>query len=389
MASRLSIDVGTTFTELLLFDEQSGEVRLLKTPSIAEDPDKGVLDGFDMLLEESGGAPGEIASLNLSGGGIDSLLRRRAMARIGLVVTAGFEQVLHLARGRTPARLNGWASMAMPVPPASLADTAGVPERMDASGQVVVPLDEAEARTALQALVASGVDAVAISLLHAYANAAHEKRLREIVGELAPDLPVVISSSTLPEFREYERAVAAVLTAALRPGMERDLERIGTRLRERSAAPSINVMRADGGCMSAEHAAQAPVHAVRTSATGAVAGAAFVAAQTGHPDALALDVGGSGAGVALLRDGRPAMARGGELAGLPLAIPVVAVERDSVGGASIAHVYGGGLLGLGPGNVGSDPGPACFGRGGEQAVICWQPATLAVVTVMIALAMWL
>lgn len=369
MAARLSVDVGATFTDLLLFDEQSGELRLLKCPSTPDDPCAAVLDGFDRLIADAGISASEIAALRLGGTFGDDLLRRGRAARVGLIVTAGFEHVLHLARGRTPPRLNGWAAMAMPEPLADLADTIGVEERVDADGIIHQALDEGGARAAVQTLLGRGVDSIAICLLHAYANGAHEKALRGIVQDLAPDLPVQISSSTLPEFREYERAVIAVATAAARPAVAAGLERISEHLRTASATPAITVARADGSAASISGTVENPLLALGASAAGALSGAAAVANLAGQPQAVSLDMGGLATCVGLIRDGRAAVGHRGAAGGQPLPLPALQMETEALGGASVAQVYGGGLLGLGASHAGAAPGPACFGRGGEQATL--------------------
>lgn len=369
MAARLSVDVGATFTDLLLFDEQSGETRLVKRPSTPEDPCAAVLDGLDRLLGDAGIAASEIAGLRLGGTIGGDLLHPGRAARVGLIVTSGFEHVLHLGRGRTPARLNGWAGMTVPTPLADLADTVGVEERIEPDGTVRQALDEAGARAAVQRLLARGVDCIAISLLHAYANGAHEKALRAIVQDMAPDLPVLISSSTLPEFREYERTLVAVATAAIRPAVAAGLERIAGHLRAASAAPQITVARADGSATSTAGTVESPLHALGGSAAGTLSGAAAVAALAGEPQAVSLDIGGAATRMGLIRDGRPGLGHRVAVAGQALPLPALQLEAETLGGASVAQVYGGGLLGLGASNAGASPGPACFGRGGEQATL--------------------
>lgn len=368
MAARLSVDVGATHTDLLLFDEQSGETRLLKRPSTPDDPAAAVLDGLDRLLADAGVSAGSIATLRI-GGLVDDGPLVRGGTRVGLIVTAGFEHVLHLARGRTPGRLNGWAGMPAPQPPVDLADTVGVSERIDATGAVLQALDAAEARSAVQTLLSRGVDCIVISLLHAYANGAHEKQLRETAQAMAPDLPVLISSSTLPEFREYERTLVAVATAALRPAVSTTLERVSQHLDGGNAVRKLSVARRDGGTVSARGAAESPLHILHVSGTGALSGAAAVAAAAGQPQALCLDIGGHEARLGLIRDGHPTLGRRTAVAGQALPLPALEYEREPLGGSSVAQVYGGGLLGLGAENAGARPGPACYGQGGEQATL--------------------
>ncbi|MEZ5099942.1 MAG: hydantoinase/oxoprolinase N-terminal domain-containing protein [Thermoleophilia bacterium] len=188
MAWRVGIDVGGTFTDLILVDEASGATRLAKVPSTPDDPSRGALAGLAQLLADAGVEPAAVARV-MHGTTVatNAVLTGRG-ARVGLLTTAGFEQVLHLARGETPGPLAGWVTMVKPDPLAAVEDTRGVRERLDARGRVVVPLDEAQAREAIGELLARGVESIAISLLHAYASAAHERRLAELVAELAPGL---------------------------------------------------------------------------------------------------------------------------------------------------------------------------------------------------------
>ena len=286
MASRLGIDVGANSTDLLLFDEQSGQTRVLKT-SAGENPVAAVLSAVDRLVADAGVNAAEITDIRVGSAEASRIVRDGSGARVGLVVTEGFEHVLHLARGRTPPRLNGWMNMAEPPVLAELAHTVGVSERIDARGQIGQPLDETQARQAIQTLLGAGVDAIVISLLHAYANPLHEKRLRDIARDMAPDLAVTISSSVLPEFREYERTVVAVLCAYLRPRLDSVFTELAGGLREHGLSPDLTIMRADGGGVSVGRAIAAPAHTILASEAGAVCGAAAGLLLPAHPPRLA------------------------------------------------------------------------------------------------------
>ena len=223
MSSRLGIDVGGTFTDLLLFDESSGAMRLLKTPSTPSDQSVGILEGIQQLVAETGITASSVAAL-LHGTTVSTNIVLEAKgAKVGLLVTENFEQVLHLARSQTPGPLAGWIIMQKPDPLADLELTRGIRERINARGEVVTPLDEGSARRAVRELIELGAESITVSLLHSYANPQHEQRVKAIVEEIDAGMPVSLSSEILPEFREYERALVTVMNAYVRPSMRRYL----------------------------------------------------------------------------------------------------------------------------------------------------------------------
>jgi N-methylhydantoinase A len=200
MASRLGIDVGGTFTDLLMFDDDSGEMHLAKTPSTPADQSVGILTGIEKIVADSGVAPSAIRAL-LHGTTVSTnIVLEEKGARVGLIVTENFEQVLHMARSQTPGPLAGWMIMIKPDPLADLELTRGVPERLDSRGNVLTPLDEARTRDAIAELIDGGAESITVSLLHSYANPLHEQRVRDLVHELEADLPVSLSSEILPEW---------------------------------------------------------------------------------------------------------------------------------------------------------------------------------------------
>ena len=290
-------------------------------------------------------------------------------AKVGLLVSENHEQVLHLARSQTPGPLAGWMIMQKPDPLADLEHTRGIVERIDARGDVVTPLDEAQSRAAIAQLLDADVESITVSLLHAYANPAHEQRLRDLIGEAAGDLPTSISSEILPEFREYERALVTVMNAYVRPAMRHYLGNLQDKLRQLEFSPSVNIVRSDGGLMSLERAADTPVHTMLSGPAGGVAGAAYVASLAGHPDALTLDMGGTSTDVALIRGGEPAVSRQTTLGYYPIKVPSVDVHSVGAGGGSIAHVPMTGALRVGPQSAGAQPGPACYGSGGAEPTV--------------------
>lgn len=288
---RLGVDVGGTFTDLLLHDEKSGRTFRAKTPSTPEDQSKGVATGVKLICEKAGIKPSDI-SLVLHGTTVatNAVLEGKG-ARVGLLVTKGFENTLHLAKSWTPGPLFGWINMEKPEPLASLHDTHGIPERMDARGNIVDALDEEAAREIIKTLCETGIEALTISLMHSYANDAHERRLKELVAEQYPDMSVSVSSEILPEFREYDRAITTVMNDYVRPIMIRYLSRIEQRLGEVGVTCKLHIVRSDGGLMSAAAAADRPVHTVLSGPAGGVIATAMTARRTGLNKLLAFDMG--------------------------------------------------------------------------------------------------
>jgi len=369
MSSRLGIDVGGTFTDLLLFDERSGAIRLLKTPSTPSDQSEGILEGVQQLFQETGVAPADISAL-LHGTTVSTnIVLEEKGARVGLLVTENFEQVLHLARSQTPGPLAGWIIMRKPDPLADLELTRGIHERINARGEIVTPLDEGSARKAVQELIDLGAESITISLLHSYANPQHEQRLRAIVEQMAPDVAVSLSSEILPEFREYERTLVTVMNAYVRPSMRRYLSGFEDKLHRVQFHPIVNIVRSDGGLMSVERASQSPVHTMLSGPAGGVSGAAFMASLAGYPEALGFDMGGTSTDVSLIQDGRPTISRQTTVGYYPIKVPSVDVHSVGAGGGSIAHVPMTGALRVGPQSAGAVPGPACYGKGGDNPTV--------------------
>ncbi len=369
MSARLGIDVGGTFTDLLLLDERSGEIRLLKTPSTPEDQSVGIINGTTALLERASARPGDVRTV-LHGTTVSTnIVLEEKGARVGLLVTENFEQVLHLARSQTPGPLAGWMIMQKPDPLADLEHTRGVPERIDARGRVLRPLDETRAREAIRELLDAGVESITVSLMHSYANDTHEQRLRALVLETGADVPVSLSCEILPEFREYERTLVTVMNAYVRPSMRRYLQSLDDKLRAVDLNASVHIVRSDGGLMSIARASDSPAHTMLSGPAGGVSGAAFVAGLAGHRNALGFDMGGTSTDVSLVRDGAPTISRQTALGYYPIKVPSVEVHSVGAGGGSIAHVPMTGALRVGPQSAGAVPGPACYGKGGVEPTV--------------------
>lgn len=374
---RLGIDVGGTFTDLLLSDDRRNRVFQAKTPSTPEDQSIGILKGIELICDMAMVDPAEVEVI-LHGTTVatNAVLEGKG-ARVGLLLTHGFEYTLHLAKSWTPGPLFGWIIMDKPTPLATLDDTRGIPERIDAKGTVITPLDLGEARRAIDDLCGSGIEALTISLMHSYANDAHEQALKRIVEERFPHIPVSLSSEILPEFREYDRAITTVMNAYVRPIMRRYLSGIERRLSERAMKSRLHIMRSDGGLMSATAASERPVHTVLSGPAGGVISTARIAQLTGRDKLLAFDMGGTSTDVSVIIDRQPTISRSTEVGYFPAKVPTLDVRSVGAGGGSIAEVAAlTRSLKVGPRSAGAQPGPACYGRGGIEATVSDANATL-------------
>lgn len=369
MAYRVGIDVGGTFTDVLLFNEQNGEMILAKTPSTPHDQSIGVLNGIRKIAALANIDASEI-SLILHGTTVatNAVLEGKG-ARVGLITNAGFEQILHVARGQTPGPLAGWIIMIKPEPLAPLELTRGISARMNARGEETSPLDEAEVRRYVKELHDAGIEALTVSLINSYANPAHERRIKEIVQQMYPTLPVTISTDILPEFREYERTLTTVMNSYVRPKMAHYLNGIKNKLKEAKLDPTVNIVRSDGGVMSLEGAAEKPVATLMSGPSGGVVAASYIGELTGYKNVLSFDMGGTSTDVAISFGGTPNVVRETRIGYYPVKASTVDVQSVGAGGGSIAHVPITGALRVGPQSAGADPGPACYGMGGTEPTV--------------------
>lgn len=373
MAYRLGVDVGGTFTDLFLVgdDHASGDRQYrVKTPSTPADPSEGVLNGVKRICAEAGIDVGDLRNI-LHGTTVatNAVLESKG-ARVGLITTRGFHQILHLARSQTPGPLAGWIIMVKPDPPASLADTREAVERMDARGKTLVPVDTAQVEAIVRDLVDSGVESLTIALINSYVNGAHEREIGEIVERLYPGFSVTLSSEVLPEFREYERALTACMNSYVRPKVADYVKRLQEQLNGIGATADVNILRSDAGLMTTREAARNPIYGVLSGPSGGVAGALFVARKAGYDDILTFDMGGTSSDVALCQDGQPTIGRETSIGHFRIKVPSVNVHTVGAGGGSIAHVPElTKALRVGPESAGAEPGPAAYGKGGAEPTV--------------------
>ncbi|MGI9475602.1 MAG: hydantoinase/oxoprolinase family protein, partial [Hyphomicrobiaceae bacterium] len=367
MTAWIGIDTGGTFTDLILANVTTGEVRHHKTPTTPDDPARGILEGVSELLADAGIAPGAIDFLCHGTTLATNAVLERKWARTGLVTTAGFRDVLALARQRRPNFFN--LDVPKPTPPVPPALNYEVAERLAFDGEVLVPLDEDAVRKAGEHLRDAGCETVAICFLHAYANPAHEQRAAAIISETLPDAYVTTSSGVLAEFREYERFATTVVNASLRPILDGYLARFeaGTAALGITCAPRI--MQSNGGAVSPAIVRRMPVNTFFSGPAGGVIGGAAAARAAGCEDVITLDMGGTSTDVALIKDGTPGYRNVREMAGFPVRTRTLDIHTIGAGGGSIAWVDPGGLMKVGPASAGAMPGPAAYGRGGERPTV--------------------
>ena len=371
MGYRLGVDVGGTFTDLLLIDEASGQTFRDKVPSTPSDPSQAVINGARGLCERQNIAPQDI-DLFLHGTTVaTNAMLEKKIAKVGLIVTEGHRHLMQIARSLVPGGLAAWIIWPKPEPMAALQRTIEAPERMDAKGKTVRALDEAEMRKRLETLKASEeVEALTICLMNSYVDGRHEKAVAAICAEIFPDIPISISSDILPEMQEYERALTTVANSAVRPAvaryvgnLEKELEAWGTRAK-------LNLLRSDGGLMSAEKSAEAPVNLLMSGPAGGVAGAVWVARSANVKNVLTLDMGGTSTDVALIENGAARLQRETSVGDLNVRASSIDVKTVGAGGGSIAFVPElTKALRVGPESAGAVPGPVAYGKGGELPTV--------------------
>jgi N-methylhydantoinase A len=369
MSYRLGIDVGGTFTDLLLFNDDSGEMVLTKTPSTPSDQSIGVLNGIGRIADLAKIKPDEIR-LILHGTTVatNAVLEAKG-AVVGLITTAGFEQILHVARSQTPGPLAGWIIMEKPEPMAPLELTRGVSARMSAKGKESVRLDEDQVRRHIRSLQEAGIEALTVALINSFANPSHEQRIKEIAEEMYPDLPITISTDILPEFREYERALTTVMNSYVRPKMSNYLSGMEDKLTKAQLSPTVNIVRSDGGVMSFQAAKAKPVNSLLSGPSGGAVAASYIGHLCGYSNVLSFDMGGTSTDVAVSFDGRPTISRETRIGYYPVKVRSVDVRTVGAGGGSIAYVPLTGALRVGPQSAGAVPGPVCYGQGGEEPTV--------------------
>lgn len=374
MGYRIGIDIGGTFTDLVFMDPE-GQVLRAKVLSTPDDYSRGIANGLESASAGSGLQVDEITQIMHGTTVATNALLEGKGAKVALITTHGFRDVLEIRRLRMPVLYDiRWRKPPALVPRRLRFE---IDERIDHLGRVERAIDETAARAVVDRVLAADVDAIAICLINAYANGAHEARLRDLIRERNDDIPITISSELLPEIREYERTSTTVVNAYVLPLVRHYLEGLEEKLRERAIEKRLTIMQSSGGAMSAAAAAERPIHIIESGPAAGVVGAAEWARRLGNLSLLSFDMGGTTAKAALVDSGRfmrvNSLEVGGGIniagrllsgGGYHVRAPAIDIAEVGAGGGSMARLDAGGALRVGPDSAGAAPGPACYGRGG-------------------------
>ena len=366
MSYRLGVDVGGTFTDLLLFDDQTGQSFKTKVPSTPDDPSRAVVNGTRDICGIADIQAREIEYfLHGTTVATNAVLEGKG-ARVGLIVTEGYRQIMQIARSLVPGGLAAWIIWPKPEPMAALEDTVEVSGRMSAHGDEIRPVDLAQVERALKKLKKRKPEAITICLMNSYVNGKHEKAIGKLAKKMFPDLTISLSHEILPEMFEYERTLTTVANESVRPIVGSYVRNLETELRNMGMKGRLSLLRSDGGLMSASKSQEAPVNLLMSGPAGGVTGAVYVAKLTNQKNILTLDVGGTSTDVALIENYAPRLVRNTDVGHLSVRASSLDVKTVGAGGGSIAHVPElTGALRVGPESASAVPGPACYSKGGD------------------------
>jgi len=359
----VGIDVGGTFTDLIMLNADDATVRLAKVPTTMDNQAYGVV----AALAAAGANLAHVQVIVHGTTTTTNAILERKVAKVGLITTKGFRDSLELGR-RTRPKPYGLTGSFEPLVPREL--RLEVPERMDAEGEMVTPLDDAAVKAAVEALIAKGCDALVIHFLHSYINPAHELRALEIARGLWPNAYLTAGHLILSEYREYERGTTACVNAAVQPILARYIERLRSELRAKGFTNDLLVMQGNGGTVSSAIVSEHAVNTVMSGPASGVMAAAYTALAAGYKEVVTYDMGGTSTDVALIQEGVPTVSSELELEyAMPIHVPMVDVHTIGAGGGSIAFINQAGMLQVGPESAGATPGPICYGRGGTDPTI--------------------
>jgi len=368
---RIGIDVGGTFTDIVLIDDKGKKIHYTKVLTVPKNPAQGVLNGIDKMLRMANANMADLDYMVHGHGttiGTNALIERKG-AKTGLITTAGFRDVLEIARIERPDEGLYDLTVDTPEPLVPRYLRVEVDERVGAHGEVVHELDEASVVRAAKYLKEQGAETIAVCLLFSFLNPKHEQRVKEICREIYPEAFVSISSEICPEFREFERTSTTVINAYLQPIVERYIRNLTAMLNEKYGKVEVRIMQASGGAMSAETARDHAVNIVNSGPAGGAVAGAFIGTLLGDKQLMTVDMGGTSFDIGLIIDGVPRVSSEGKFEGYPVKIPAVDVHALGAGGGSIAWIDKGGALNMGPQSAAADPGPACYGLGGDLPVV--------------------
>jgi len=369
MNLRIAIDTGGTFTDVVAIDEATGAQHAIKTPSTPADPSLGLLTGLRKAAEAAGGGPSDVSHVLHGSTTATNAVLEHKFEGLGLLVTDGFRHIIEIARQSVP---DGYGNSFFWVKPPRLVPLHLVREvggRLDYEGTELAPLDEAGVIAAVEELVADGVTRLGVCLIHSYADARHEQRVGEIVAEHFPQLFVSLSSTVLPEYREYERAMTTLIDVMVKPYCKTYLNHAAAEIQREAGEIPFLIMQSNGGVVSNRAAGEKPVTMLLSGPAAGVLGAAFMSDLAGFKDILTLDVGGTSTDVSLVENLEPQLTSNSLVENYPVKTPMLDIATVASGGGSLAWVDDYGALKVGPKSAGADPGPICYGRGGAKPTV--------------------
>ena len=363
----VGIDIGGTFTDFVLYDAEKDEMVAYKTPTPVSTRAETVLAGLRTALERSGADGADVVFLGHGTTVATNALLTREAPPTALLITRGFGDVLVIRRQTRRDTFDYYVDFPPPLVPRT--DVFEVTERLEATGDIVTPLDEGDVIKALASLVDKGVKSLAVCFIHSYVNPVHERAVGDLARQHAPGLLLSLSCDLAPEFREFERTSTTVINAFVRPVVTSYLSRFEDGIRELGIEAPLVVVQGNGGIMSSETAKRQPVALIRSGPAAGVAGAAFVSGLAGERQIITIDIGGTSTDVSVFAGETPSVMRDWEVNTFPVKWAALDVRSIGAGGGSIAWMDSGGLLKVGPHSAGADPGPACYGRGGENVTV--------------------
>jgi len=364
---RVGIDTGGTFTDIVCVDALTGAMRVTKVSSTPSNPAIGLVRGVKAILGDS--PLDGLAALAHGTTVATNALLQGEIAGLGLIVTEGFRHILEIARQAVPEGYGNsyfWVKPERIVPLRHVHEVGG---RLNFLGQELRPLDEASVRAAARHFREQGVTAIGICLIHAYANAAHERRVGEIVAEEYPECTISLSCEVLPEYREYERAITTLVDAFVKPHMGRYLQHIREELGPGLRDKPFLVMQSSGGVASPDQVMRKPITTVLSGPAAGAIGSAVIAELAGFPDLVTLDAGGTSTDLCLIENSKPNVTNGGAVGRFPVRVPMIDIKTIGTGGGSIAWITREGHLKVGPRSAGAEPGPMCYPKGGNEPTI--------------------
>ena len=364
---RIAVDTGGTFTDICVLNETTGNFSVAKVPSTPDNPALAVIDGVNKMLENLDAQPENVAFFIHGTTVATNALLEGKGAPIALMTTKGFEDVILIGRQSRPKLYDHWARR--PKPLVDRSQCHGLKERTLHTGEIMTPLDENQAVEIVERIKSAGINSIAVSLLHAYANPINEKRIKDVITRVYPEAFVTLSSETLPEFREYERTSTICINAYVMPKVNNYVGFLESRLKTFGIASDLYIMQSNGGVITAETARAVSARTVLSGPAGGALTGELLARTTRNENVILVDMGGTSSDICLIENCQSGLTTESDIRGYPIKLPMIDINTIGAGGGSIAWIDPGGALQVGPVSSGSVPGPVCYGRGGTEPTV--------------------